>query len=336
MRALCIRSQGPVEQRPLVMDERPIPSPGEGEVLIRVETCGVCRTDLHIVEGDLPAQKLPITPGHEVIGYVAACGPATKRFRPGSRVGVAWLHRSCGRCRFCTHGRENLCEHPTFTGWHVDGGYAEYMVAPEDFVYPIPQSLDAVETAPLLCAGIIGYRAFRMSEAGRGETLGLYGFGASAHIVLQIALHAGCRVFAVTREPSRQQLARDLGAEWAGGLDERPPVPLRSAILFAPVGALVPVALEALDRGGTLAIADISMTPVPALDYERHLFYERKVVSVTANTREDGRSLLELAAEIPIRTHVEPFDLEQAQDALIAMKEGRLRGAAAVLRASAS
>ena len=334
MRAVVLHSQAPIEKRPLELSERSVPSLRVGEVLIRVEACGVCRTDLHIVEGDLPAQRLPITPGHEVIGRVEECGPGVTRLRPGDRVGAAWLHRSCGTCRFCTTGRENLCEHPTFTGWHVDGGYAEYMVAPEDFVYPIPTSLDAVQTAPLLCAGIIGYRAFRMSEADSGDALGLYGFGASAHIVLQIAVHAGCRVFAITREPARQRLALDLGAEWAGGLDQHPPVPLRSAILFAPVGTLVPTALEALDRGGTLAIADISMSPVPGLDYERHLFYERKVVSVTANTRDDGRRLLELAAEIPIRTHVQPFPLAEAPEALLALKEGRLRGAAAVLQVS--
>lgn len=334
MKALRIHSQHPAEERPLHLEDCPVPSPREGEVLIRVEACGVCRTDLHIVEGDLPARKLPVTPGHEVVGRVAACGPGAERLRPGDRVGAAWLHRSCGKCRFCAAGRENLCESPTFTGWHVDGGYAEYMVAQEDFVYPIPASLDAAHTAPLLCAGIIGYRAFKMSEGGRGDALGLYGFGASAHIVLQIAVHAGCRVFVVTREPSRQRLAREMGAEWAGGLDERPPFPLQAAILFAPAGSLVPVALEALDRGGTLAIADISMSPVPGLDYERHLFYERKVVSVTANTREDGRRLLELAAEIPIRTHVQPFALEDAPDALLAMKQGRLTGAAAVLEVS--
>lgn len=333
MRAMILPVPGPVESAPLRLVELPTPVPGPGEVLVRVEVCGVCRTDLHVVEGELPPRKQPIIPGHEVVGRVAARGPGAERFEIGARVGIAWLHASCGKCRYCLRGDENLCDAPQFTGWHVDGGYAEYTVAPEAFVYPLPEGVSSREAAPFLCAGIIGYRALRRSEVGEGQPLGLYGFGASAHVVIQIARHWGCPVYVCTRGDCHQALARQMGAEWVGPADAVPPEKLRSAIIFAPAGELVPTALEALDKGGTLALAGIYMTPVPELDYQKHLFLERNVRSVTANTRRDGEALLRLAAEIPLQTHTEEFPLEAANEALNRLKNDQIQGAA-VLRVS--
>jgi propanol-preferring alcohol dehydrogenase len=296
---------------------------------VRVEACGVCRTDLHVVEGDLAPKRNELVPGHQVVGRVDAVGPGdVAGLAPGRRVGVAWLHRACGRCRFCTSDRENLCLEPTFTGWDVDGGYAEQVVAPADFVYPLPEELAARDIAPLLCAGIIGYRAFVRSGAREGSRLGLYGFGGSAHIVIQVARHAGCDVRVYTREQAHRELARELGASDVGDTPDAPPGSLDAAILFAPAGEIVPVVMEALDRGGVLAIAGIHLSDVPPLDYQRHLFQEREIRSVTANTREDGRALLRLAHEIPITTTTHPYPLERANDALVDLKEGRFDGAA--------
>jgi propanol-preferring alcohol dehydrogenase len=290
--------------------------------------CGVCRTDLHVVEGELAPRRAEVVPGHEIVGRAARVGSRVASVREGERIGVAWLHESCRRCRFCLRGDENLCLEPRFTGWHVDGGYAEYALAPADFVYPLDESLAAREVAPLLCAGIIGYRAFVRSRARSGSRLGLFGFGASAHLVLQIARHAGCEVYVFSRAALHGELARELGAAWVGESREPAPERLDAAILFAPAGELVPVALAQLDRGGTLAVAGIHLSDVPGLDYQRHLFQERTLTSVTANTRADGRALLRLAAEIPIRTHTAVYPLERANEALADLKADRVRGAA--------
>jgi propanol-preferring alcohol dehydrogenase len=328
MRAMSLRAPGPVEARPLAAIEKPDPDPGEDEVRIAVEVCGVCRTDLHLVEGDLAPRRAGVVPGHQVVGRVEARGSSASRFREGERVGVAWLRRACGACRFCTSHRENLCLAPQFTGWDADGGYAERITVPEAFAYPLPAALSPEQTAPLLCAGIIGYRAYLRSRIQPGGRLGLYGFGGSAHIVIQIARHHGCRVFVVTRGGVHRELAESLGASWAGDSAERPPEPLDAAILFAPAGELVPAALAALDRGGTLAVAGIHLSQIPPLDYQAHLFEERSLCSVTANTRADGAALLALAAEIPIRTHTQRYPLSAANQALLDLKQDRVRGSA--------
>jgi len=333
MKAMVLTRPGLVETAPLRLMELPIPRPGRGEVLLRVEVCGVCRTDLHVVEGDLPPRRQPIIPGHEVVGRIEGRGPGAERFQLGARVGAAWLHASCGECRYCRRGDENLCDAPTFTGWHVDGGYAEYMVAREAFVYPLPEGVSSREAAPFLCAGIIGYRALCRSEVRPGEPVGLYGFGASAHVVIQVARHWGCPVYVCTRGDRHQELARQMGALWVGAANDLPPEKLRGAILFAPAGELVLPALEALDKGGTLALAGIYMTPIPELDYDKYLFRERSVRSVTANTRRDGEALLRLAADVPLHTHTEEFPLEGANEALQRVKKDRIQGAA-VLRIS--
>ena len=298
---------------------------------VKVEVCGVCRTDLHVAEGDLAPQRPSVVPGHEVVGRVDALGPGAAALREGDRVGVAWLHRSCGACRFCASGSENLCLAPRFTGWHADGGYAEYTVAPAQFVYRLPEAPGAEALAPLLCAGIIGYRAFALSGVRPGERLGLFGFGGSAHIVIQIARHFGCEVYVWSRGERHQALARELGAAWVGEGGEPAPELVRGAILFAPAGELVPPALEAVERGGTLAVAGIYLSEIPPLDYQRHLFQERVLRSVTANTRSDGRELLRLAAEAPLTAHTVPYPLESANEALLDLKQDRIRGAA-VLR----
>jgi propanol-preferring alcohol dehydrogenase len=328
VRALAVAAPAPVESRPLVELELPAPEPGPGDLLVEVEACGVCRTDLHVAEGDLEPRRARVVPGHEVVGRVTRRGPGAERFRDGARVGVAWLHRACGACRFCARGAENLCLAPAFTGWDVDGGYAEALVAPEAFVYALPEDRSARELAPLLCAGIIGWRAYRRSGIRPGGRLGLVGFGGSAHIAIQIARHHGCEVFVFSREERHRALARELGAAWVGGSGDAPPAKLDAAILFAPAGELVPPALEALDRGGVLALAGIHLSPIPALDYARHLFQERELRSVTANTREDGRELLRLASEIPLRTHTVPYPLARANEALADLKHDRIRGAA--------
>ena len=336
MRALALAAPAPIETAPLRSDSRPTPSPGSDEILVRVSACGVCRTDLHIVEGDLPLVRSPIVPGHQVVGRVEATGTHARRFRLGDRVGIAWLRRTCGVCESCRHGRENLCESAEFTGYHADGGFADYAVAPEAFAYAIPPPFADAEAAPLLCAGIIGYRALKLSEVRPGGRLGIYGFGASAHVTLQVARARGCEVFVCTREPSHRELARRLGATWVGDLGDDMPTKADGTILFAPAGNLVPVALRNLGRGGTLALAGIYMTPVPSLDYERDLFYERSVRSVTANTRADGDELLAEAARIPIRPATTTFPLEDANRALTLLKRGGFAGAGVLLTGEGS
>ena len=313
-----------------------MPSPAPDEILVRVSACGVCRTDLHIVEGDLPLVRSPVVPGHQIVGRVERVGRSARRFQPGERVGIAWLRRTCQTCDACRGGRENLCEGAEFTGYHADGGFADYAVASEAFAYAIPPVFGDAEAAPLLCAGIIGYRALRRSEVRPGGKLGVYGFGASAHVTLQVARARGCEVFVCTRGASHRELARRLGATWVGDVGDTMPAKMDGTILFAPAGALVPVALRNLARGGTLALAGIYMTAVPPLDYERDLFYERNVRSVTANTRADGEELLAEAARIPVRTAMTTFPLEEANRALSLLKCGGFAGAGVLLTASGS
>jgi propanol-preferring alcohol dehydrogenase len=327
MNAMVLEHPAPIETNPLRLLDVPAPAPGPRMLRIQVEACGICRTDLHVVEGELPPVRSRVIPGHQVVGRVDRHGPGAKRFPIGTRVGIAWLRETCGRCRRCVAGRENLCADARFSGYHDDGGYAEHAVVHEDFAYAIPARLNAVEATPLLCAGIIGYRALRRAEIRPGCRLGLYGFGASAHIAIQVARHLGCEVYVMTRDEGHRALARELGAVWVGGAAEPPPALLDCAVLFAPAGALVPVALAALDRGGTLALAGIYMTDVPPLVYERHLFYERNLRSVTANTREDGEELLRLAGEIPIRPATTAFPLADANRALQQLKHDAIRGA---------
>ena len=312
--------------QPLRAAEVPVPDPGTGEVLIRVRACGVCRTDLHIVDGDLEHPALPLVPGHQVVGTVAGAGEGAERFAEGERIGVPWLGWADGECRYCRSGRENLCERARFTGYDRDGGYAEQLVADERFCHPLPESYADTEVAPLLCAGLIGYRALRFT--GDAERLGLYGFGASAHIICQVAVHQGRRVFAFTRDgdSETQDFARSLGADWAGGSGEAPPEPLDAAIVFAPVGALVPAALRASAKGGVVVCAGIHMSDIPAFPYEL-LWGERTVRSVANLTRRDGEEFLEVAPRVPVRTEVETEPLTEANQALEALRSGRVRGA---------
>jgi propanol-preferring alcohol dehydrogenase len=327
MKAMLLERPAPVDDAPLRLVELPDPVPGERMLRVRVEACGICRTDLHVVEGELPPVRKSVVPGHQIVGRVDLLGPGAGRFALGARVGIAWLRGTCGECARCKIGRENLCESARFTGYHEHGGYAELAVVHEDFAYAIPESLDAAGATPLLCAGIIGFRALKRAEIRPGCRLGLYGFGASAHIAIQVARHLGCEVYVMTRDERHRALARDLGAVWTGGATDHPPVLLDSAILFAPAGELVPPALAALDRGGTLALAGIYLTDVPPLQYERHLFYERQVRSVTANTRADGHELLRLAGEIPLRPRTTAFPLRDANSALARLKHDAIRGA---------
>jgi len=310
---------------------RPIPEPAAGELLLRVRACAVCRTDLHVAQGDLPVHRPDVVPGHEVVGEVVALGPSAEGFQVGERVGVAWLRHTCGRCVYCVRGAENLCPESRYTGWDADGGYAEYTVAPAAYVYRLPPGYSDVEVAPLLCAGIIGFRALRRAALPPGGRLGVYGFGASAHLATQVALARGATVHVLTRAAAAQRLALDLGAASASGAYDRPPEPLDAAILFAPVGDLVPVALEALDRGGTLAIAGIHLTDIPPLDYERHVFQERQLRSVTANTREDGRDFLAFAADHPLSVTTTPYPLSSADTALADLAADRVDGAAVLV-----
>jgi len=313
---------------PLVAADRPDPVPGRGEVLLKVRVCGVCRTDLHLAEGDLTPRHAGVIPGHEVVGEVIGQGPGAARFGIGERVGVAWLGGTCGACRFCLRGQENLCLSPTFTGWDRDGGYAELITVAENFAYRIPETFSDEEAAPLLCAGIIGYRALTRAELPIGGRLGIYGFGGSAHLAAQIALYRGARVYVMTRSAQARALALDLGATFAGGAEEQPPDPLDAAILFAPAGGLVPVALRALDRGGTLAVAGIHLSDIPSLHYADELFEERQLRSVTANTRADGEEFFRIAAEIPLRPTTVAYPFEAADRALRDLAEDRITGAA--------
>lgn len=344
MRAWVVGTPGPMGTRPLRMVERDVPEPGPGEVLVRVEVCAVCRTDLHLAEGDLPPKRPGMVPGHEAVGRVVAYGPGLREGdapgpgaaddrppRIGERVGIAWLRRTCGVCAHCRRGSENLCPRSRYTGWDADGGFAEYATAPADYVYRLPDDADPVRLAPLLCAGIIGYRALDRAALPDGGRLGVYGFGASAHLTAQVALARGATVHVLTRSKDAQRLALELGAASARGAYDAPPEPLDSAILFAPVGDLVPVALEALDAGGTLSIAGIHLTDVPVLNYDRHLFRERQVRSVTANTRADGRALLEADAAHPLTVTTTPYPFNAADQALADLAADRVNGAA-VLR----
>jgi len=315
---------------PLVGHDMPAVSPGPGRILIKIAACGVCRTDLHIVDGELTDVTPPIIPGHEIVGRVEALGDGVERFRVGDRVGVPWLGWSCGDCAYCRSGRENLCGEARYTGYQIPGGYADYTTADQRYCFPLPDAYGDAEAAPLLCAGLIGHRSYRM--AGDGERLGIYGFGAAAHIVAQVAVHEGREVYAFTRpgDVDAQDFARELGATWAGGSDEAAPEELDAAILFAPVGALVPAALEATKRGGRVVCAGIHMSDIPAFPY-RLLWGERSVQSVANLTRRDAEEFLALAPTVPVRTHVETFPLSEANAALAALREGRLRGAAVLV-----
>lgn len=328
MRAMVIQKPAPIETNPLSLIDAAKPAPQAGEILVRIRTCGVCRTDLHVAEGDLPPRHPQIVPGHEIVGVVEQMGAGCSRFRVGQRVGIAWLRETCGQCKWCRRGRENLCPNARFTGWDRDGGYGEFAVVREDFAYAIPDTIDDEHAAPLLCAGIIGFRAIKRAEIGPGMTVGLYGFGGSAHLAIQVLSHWKCRVFVMSRGGLHQELARELGAEWVGSAEEQPPAKLDAAILFAPAGTIVPAAMAALDRGGILAVAGIYLSPIPALDYERELFYERELRSVTANTRADAEEFLRIAGEIPIKTHTVPMGLEEANRALNMLKHDELKGAA--------
>lgn len=323
---MVLEEQAPIEEQPLEMREVDRPEPGPGRIRVKVSACGLCHTDLHTVEGDLELHKQPIIPGHQIVGTVDALGEGTGRFQPGDRVGMAWLHEACGECEYCRMGMENLCEDALFTGWDVDGGYAEYTTVGEQWAYPIPAGIGDVEATPLLCGGIIGYRAFRLSGAASGKRLGLYGFGNSAHMTIQVARHAGCEVYVFTRSEEHRRHAEQLGAVWVGEAGDPLPEKMNASIMFAPAGGLVPPAMAALDKGGTLALAGIWMSPIPEMDYEEHLYHEKVLRSVANSTREDGEKLLELAAEIPIETTTTTFPLEEVDEALLGMKESRFNG----------
>jgi propanol-preferring alcohol dehydrogenase len=316
---------------PLRLVDVPTPQPGPGEVRVRVRACGVCRTDLHVAEGDLPVRRPGVVPGHEVVGEVDALGAGVTDWTVGDRVGVAWLRQTCGACRYCRRGAENLCPHSRYTGWTDDGGYAEYATVPASFAYPLPTGYSDAELAPLLCAGIIGYRALQRAALPAGGRLGVYGFGGSAHLATQVALARGATVHVLTRSPAARELALALGAASAGPADARPPQPLDAAILFAPVGTLVPVALQALDRGGVLAIAGIHLSDVPPLVYERDLFYEREVRSVTSSTSADARDFLAFAGEHRLRVHTVQYPLDRAAQALVDLAGDRVTGAAVLV-----
>ena len=326
MRAIRLHAAG----EPLVADEIPVPEIGRAQLLVKVSACGVCRTDRHIVDGELTEPKLPLVPGHEIVGRVEEIGAGVEGFRRGDRVGIPWLGWTCGECEFCTSGRENLCKRARFTGYTIDGGYAEFTIADARFAFPIPEPFEDVSAAPLLCAGLIGYRSFR--KTGDAKRLGIYGFGAAAHIVAQVARHEGREIFAFTRQgdSEAQEFARSLGAVWAGGSNETPPEKLDAAILFAPIGSLVPAALRVVKRGGLVVCGGIHMSDIPSFPY-RDLWHERTITSVANLTRRDGEKFLSLAAKISIRTEAQTFALEEANQALAALREGKFSGAAVLL-----
>jgi len=327
MKACLLRTPAAIETNPLEYGEVATPHPKSGEVLVRVRACGVCRTDLHVIEGELPPRKSPVIPGHQVVGVVERQGENTRRFAIGDRVGIAWLHRTDGTCEYCKGNAENLCDNPMFTGYSVDGGYAQYIVAPENFMYAIPAGFPDDQTAPLLCAGIIGFRSLRLSGIKARGRLGFYGFGAAAHVAIQVARHWNVEVFASTRDVRHQELALELGAVWAGGTYDEPPKKLDAAIIFAPAGEIIPAALKALKKGGALILGGIHMSPIPSFSYDL-LYQERMIRSVANNTRQDGEDFLRVAAEIPIRTHVEIFPLREANRALNTLKNDAIPGAA--------
>jgi alcohol dehydrogenase, propanol-preferring len=331
MKACLLKSPAPIETNPLVFTDVPAPQPASGDVLVRVSYCGVCRTDLHVIEGELAPQKSPVIPGHQVIGVIEKVGPGasptSSRFPVGARVGIAWLHHTDGTCEFCLSGAENLCDHPTFTGYTADGGYAEYIIAPQAFIYAIPEQFPDEQAAPLLCAGIIGFRCLRLSGVKPGGKLGFYGFGAAAHVAIQVARHWNIEVYASTRDARHQKLALELGAKWVGDTFAEPPVKLDAAIVFAPAGETVPAALKALRKGGVLVLGGIHMSPIPSFSYDL-LYQERMIRSVANNTRQDGEDFLRVAAKIPIRTHTQLFPLNEANRALNALKNDAIEGAA--------
>ncbi len=331
MRAMLLHRNAPIIDRPLELTDIPCPEPGPGEILVDVTVCAICRTDLHVIEGDLPTAGLPIIPGHQVVGRVEKLGQNCQRFKEGDRVGIAWLRHTCGSCGFCSKGMENLCADSLYTGYHADGGFAEKTVVAEGYAYALPEAFNDTDAAPLLCAGIIGYRALHRSEPKEGCKLGLYGFGSSAHVVLQIALHRGYEVYVATRGESHRELARRMGAHWVGETFDPMPEKVDSAIVFAPAGEIVPVAMRNLNKGGTVAMAGIYMTPVPEMEYEACLFHEKNLRSVEANTRADGEALLKESAEIPIRPEVTTFPLAQANEALIKLKEDKIDGTGILL-----
>ncbi len=330
MKACLLRTPARIQENPLEFGEIAEPKPAVGQVLVRVQVCGVCRTDLHVIEGELPPKKSPVIPGHQVVGRVEQLGDGASRFAKGARVGIAWLHQTDGTCEYCLRGEENLCDAPLFTGYTVDGGYAEWIVAPEEFIYPIPEGLADEHAAPLLCAGIIGYRCLHMAEISRGAKLGFYGFGAAAHVAIQVANYWGVEVYAATRDERHQKLALELGAKWAGGTLDAPPVKLDASIVFAPAGEIVPAALKGLRKGGRLILGGIHMSDIPSFPYDL-LYEERMIRSVANNKRQDGEEFLKLAAEIPIHTRVQVYPLSEANRALNALKNDAIPGAA-VLR----
>lgn len=328
MKAMLLKEFAPIAENPLELVDLPIPEPGPEDILIRNRVCGVCHTDLHTVEGELPGVKVPTIPGHQVVGTVEKGGENTSRFKKGDRAGVAWLNSACGQCGYCKRGNENLCASALFTGYHVNGGYAEYMIVPEQFAYTIPDIFSDTDAAPLLCGGIIGYRALCLSEIKPGQRLGLYGFGASAHVAIQVALHWECKVYVFTRSEEHRELAEKLGAVWTGTSKDEPPTKMDGSIIFAPAGELVLDALRVLDKGGTVALAGIYMTPIPEMDYVKYLYHERTLRSVANATRKDGEELLWIAAEIPIRTTTQSFPLQEANKVLQLLKAGKISGAA--------
>jgi len=327
MKAMVLRAPKPAEENPLVLSDLPVPEPTAGQVRLRIRACGVCHTDLHLVQAEIVLPKLPVVPGHQIVGVVDALGEGVTRFAVGDRAGVPWLYSTDGQCDYCRRGQENLCDNAQFTGQHVDGGFAEYMVVPADFAYLLPERFSDEQAAPLLCAGVIGYRSLRLSEIRPGERLGLYGFGASAHMTIQVARYWGCEVYVFTRGEEHQRRALEMGAVWVGQAQDTPPAELDGAITFAPAGWLVPEALRVLRKGGTLAINAIHMSPVPEMPY-RLLYGERTIRSVANATRQDAVDLLRLAAEIPIKTDVELLPLDQANTALQRLKRAQVQGAA--------
>ncbi len=327
MKAMVLHEQADITEEPLKLEEVPDPEPGPAELRLKVRACGVCHTDLHEVEGDLDLRKTPVIPGHEIIAEVDALGEGAERFEVGDRVGVAWLHSTPEDCEFRERGLENLCPDAKFTGWDVDGGYAEYTVAPEEFVYPVPDEIDDAHAAPLMCAGIIGFRALRIADAENAPTLGLVGFGASAHIAIQVAQHWGCETYVFSHTERHRDFAREMGATWVGEVGDDPGVKLRSAIIFAPVGELIPPMLETLERGGQLVCAGIHMSPIPEFEYDL-IYGERVLRSVMNSTREDGEGLMRIAGEIPLETTVTTFALDEANEALRQVKESEVSGAA--------
>ena len=334
MKAQLLSAPGPVDASPFQLREVPRPVPAAHEILVKVKTCGICHTDLHVVEGELHLPKLPLVPGHQIIGIVENVGTDVSKWKPGDRVGVPWLYSTCGKCEYCRTGRENLCENARFTGFHVDGGFAEFTVVHEDFAYRIPDNFPDDHAAPLMCAGVIGYRSLRLSDIMPGQRIGLYGFGASAHIAIQILRHLQCEVYVFTRGKHHRELAEELGAAWTGSAEETPPHQIESAVIFAPAGQIVPEALRVLKRGGTVALAGIHMSPIPGMEYNL-LYEERTLRSVANSTRKDVTELLEVAAEIPIRTEIDVFPLQEANRALQKLKRSQIAGSG-VLRIAGS